>query len=78
MNSVTPSLLVTKISSSWLLSMVLTIYSPSPTPSLSRLLDRSVLWNRSKRKGSSRRDGVARVYGDGPCRPAHRDSPMSC
>ena len=47
-NSVIPSLLVTVMFSLWLLRMVLTMYSPSPTPSLSMLRERSDLWNRSK------------------------------
>ena len=47
-NTVTPSRLVTATSSSWLLSIFLTRYRPSPTPSLSILRERSDLWKRSK------------------------------
>ena len=52
-NFVTPSRLVALMSSLWLFRIVFTMDKPRPTPSLSRLRDLSVLWKRSKTKGSS-------------------------
>ena len=48
MNLVTPSSLTQEMFSLWLLRMVLTIYSPRPTPSRSAEREWSVLWKRSK------------------------------
>ena len=49
---VTPFSLVTLIFSLCCSRMVLTMYSPRPTPSLSSLRDLSLLWNRSNSSGS--------------------------